>query len=223
MQSFQINSWQLIKIWFYAPFQQIVIGWVRWDYKGGKGESKWKNCDIKGRSVCVLVCVRRTVNKAQFGSDSIMWKSWVKVNPIQGFPCRYLNNEGEGILFQSHVKSSKWKSQMAIDALQQSLPAPQCVCLLQHCQYKQTFSCDFFFTFFKILHITPIMLIMIHLGKENSVWVACKEKVGEKNIWSKSSWEAVEIIGAGHRLWCHVVLLLSLAGCDTKTARQARR
>lgn len=80
-----------------------------------------------------------------------------------------------------------------------------------------------FSPFLKILHITPMMLIMIHLGKENSVCVTCKEKVEGKNIWSKSSQEAVEIIGAGHGLWCHVVLLLSLAGCDTKTRRQAGR
>lgn len=63
--------------------------------------------------------------------------------------------------------------------------------------------------------------------------VSCPNRVlrktaGKRQMVSASkiivcSEEAVEIIGAGHRLWCHVVLLLSLAGCDTKTARQAGR
>lgn len=140
--------------------------------------------------------------------------------------------------FRSHVKVKwsqiKWvEIQTAIDVLQKSFPSARCVCyslttalpaLLWH---KHTFRWnDFFLHLFKNTphHIynadndpswrTPFVWLAKRVGGESG---------GEKNIWSKSSTEAAEIIGAGHRLWCHVVLLLSLAGCDTKTARRARR
>ena len=84
----------------------------------------------------------------------------------------------------SEVKSSEWKSNQLL-VLQKSFPSPRCVCysLIQHFQLyygKNTHSGEktSFSTFLKILHITSIMLIMIHLGKENSVCVACKDSGG---------------------------------------------
>lgn len=160
-------------------------------------------------------------------------KLWI----YSGFSPPDLHEEGETVLFSVSCQSQEKSNQVsgnpnghwcitAIFALtgvcmllsHRSLPA-----LLQ---FNNTFGYnDFFSHLFKNTpHITPIMPIMIRAGKENWVWLA-KRKWGEKNqnIWSESSREAVEIIGAGHGLWCHVVLLLSLAGCDTKTGGRAGR
>lgn len=114
--------------------------------------------------------------------------TWGNVNPIQVFSCTHLTEEVFGVMSKSsEVKSSEWKSKQPLMCYR-NLSLQQDVSVILSQQHFQLYygtnthsgEMTSFSTFLKILHITSIMLIMIHLGKENSVCVACKESGGGK-------------------------------------------
>lgn len=107
----------------------------------------------------------------------------------------------------SEVKSSEWKSKQPLMCYR-NLSLQQDVSVILSQQHFQLYygtnthsgEMTSFSTFLKILHITSIMLIMIHLGKENSVCVACKESGGGK--WGGKKYLKQVIYRGSWNNWC---------------------